>query len=141
MEVKGPGDSLQKNQRRWLRYFVRHRVPAEAGESTIRVADASQFRVDSGRYRQHNDDIALFGMNGDAHDWYHCEYVKLLSVDREAGTITVRRGCYGTPPLAFRAGESRAAALQVRIGAGVLASATEAEVLNGANAAAMAPYS
>jgi hypothetical protein len=28
IEVKGPGDTLQKNQKRWLRYFKEHNVPA-----------------------------------------------------------------------------------------------------------------
>jgi len=27
VEVKGPGDSLQKNQRRWMQYFARHGIP------------------------------------------------------------------------------------------------------------------
>ncbi|MBW6393346.1 VRR-NUC domain-containing protein [Billgrantia antri] len=29
IEVKGPGDRLQDNQRRWLAYFQRHAIPAE----------------------------------------------------------------------------------------------------------------
>ncbi len=29
LEVKGPGDSLQDNQKRWLRFFQEHSVPAE----------------------------------------------------------------------------------------------------------------
>lgn len=29
IEVKGPGDRLQDNQRRWLRYFSRHNIPAK----------------------------------------------------------------------------------------------------------------
>jgi hypothetical protein len=28
IEVKGPGDSLQNNQKRWLRYFLEHNIPA-----------------------------------------------------------------------------------------------------------------
>jgi len=27
VEVKGPGDSLQKNQRRWMDYFALHGIP------------------------------------------------------------------------------------------------------------------
>ena len=27
VEVKGPGDSLQKNQQRWMRYFSQHNIP------------------------------------------------------------------------------------------------------------------
>jgi len=28
IEVKGPGDRLKDNQRRWLKYFARHAIPA-----------------------------------------------------------------------------------------------------------------
>lgn len=28
IEVKGPGDALQSNQKRWLRYFQQHQIPA-----------------------------------------------------------------------------------------------------------------
>lgn len=86
-------------------------VPAEAGQTTIRVADARDFRVETGRYRTSTDDIALFGVTVDGrHDWSHCEQVQLVSVDAKANSIVVRRGCYGTKPLAFAAGRSRAAA-------------------------------
>jgi hypothetical protein len=86
-------------------------VPAETGQSVIRVEDTGDFRVNSGRYRTSNDDIALFGVTPEGrHDWNRCEQVRLLAVDREQRTITVERGCYGTTPLAFKAGESRAAA-------------------------------
>jgi len=88
-------------------------VPATPGESVIKVSDARAFRVDTGRYRAHNDDIALFGMKDGKHDWYHCEHVQLVSVDYGANTIAVKRGCYGTKPLAFQGGKSRAAAHQV----------------------------
>jgi hypothetical protein len=39
-------------------------VPAEPGETEIRVADASDFRTGSGRYRSSNDDVALFRRDG-----------------------------------------------------------------------------
>jgi hypothetical protein len=42
--------------------------------------------------------------------WYHCEQVQLAAIDASADTMTVRRGCCGTRPQAFIAGESRAAA-------------------------------
>lgn len=29
VEIKGPGDKLQKNQARWFRYFHEHKIPAE----------------------------------------------------------------------------------------------------------------
>lgn len=86
-------------------------VPAEEGQTTIKVADAAEFHVNTGRYRTSTDDVALFGMTADGkHDWNHCEQVQLVSVDPRADTICVKRGCYGTRPLAFQAGKSRAAA-------------------------------
>jgi len=89
-------------------------VPAESGETTIRVEDVGDFQVNTGRYRTSADDIALFGLTADGkHDWQHCEQVQLVSVDKQANTIRVKRGCYGTRPLAFRAGRARAAAHMV----------------------------
>ncbi|MBI5690443.1 MAG: hypothetical protein HZC55_10140 [Verrucomicrobia bacterium] len=86
-------------------------IPAESGETTIRVENTADFRVSTGRYHTSNDDLALFGITADGrHDWNHCEQVQLVAVDARAGTIRVRRGCYGSKPLAFRAGAARAAA-------------------------------
>ncbi len=85
-------------------------VPAASGQSVIKVADARAFRANTGRYHTSNDDIALFGIKNGKHDWYHCEQVQLVAVDYAANTITVKRGCYGTKPLAFKAGQARAAA-------------------------------
>ncbi len=88
-------------------------IPAESGETTIRVRDASDFKVGTGRYRNANDDLALFAVTPDGrHDWNQCEQVQLLAVDRAANTLRIRRGCYGTRPLAFKAGAARAAAHQ-----------------------------
>ncbi len=89
-------------------------VPADIEATVIHVEDASDFHVNIGRYKTSNDDIALFGQTADGrHDWNHCEQVQLVAVDVQANTIEVRRGCYGTRPLAFTAGNSRAAAHQV----------------------------
>ncbi len=89
-------------------------VPSQSGESVIKVKDTSRFRMNAGRFETSNDDIALLGMTADGkHDWYHCEQVQLIAVDPRARTIRVKRGCYGTKPLAFRANASRAAAHQV----------------------------
>ena len=86
-------------------------VAKKRGVTTIRVADARDFHVNAGRYRTSNDDIALFRTTVDGkHDWDYCEQVQLISADTKANTITVRRGCYGTEPLSFAAGRSRAAA-------------------------------
>ncbi len=86
-------------------------VPAAAGETEIKVEDTADFKVNTGRYRTANDDVALFSLTADGrHDWAHCEQVQLLAVDAKANTIRVKRGCYGTQPLAFKAGAARAAA-------------------------------
>ncbi len=34
IEVKGPGDSLQKNQRRWMQYFHEHEIPHQLARVT-----------------------------------------------------------------------------------------------------------
>ena len=86
-------------------------VLAESGESVIRVSDASRFKINTGRYQNSHDDIALFGITADGkHDWQKCEQVQLIDVDPKANTIRVRRACYGTKPLAFTAKSARAAA-------------------------------
>lgn len=86
-------------------------LPAQEGESTLRVADVSDFEVNTGRYKNANDDLALFAIGPDGrHDWSRCEQVQLVAVDAKTGTIRVRRGCYGTRPLAFKAGTARIAA-------------------------------
>jgi len=88
-------------------------VPATSGETVIKVENVRDFHVGTGRYRTSNDDIALFGVTPDGkHDWNYCEQVQLISVDQNASTIRVKRGCYGTKPLAFKAGKARAAAHQ-----------------------------
>jgi hypothetical protein len=89
-------------------------LPAQNGKSVVKVDDVSDFKVGGGRYRTSSDDIAFFGITADGrHDWHYCEQVRLLAVDRKNSTITVERGCYGTKPLPFKAGRSRAAAHEV----------------------------
>ncbi len=88
-------------------------IPAESGESLICVEDVTDFKTDAGRYRTASDDLALFAMTPDGkHDWQHCEQVQLIAVDPATSTIRVRRGCYGSKPLAFEPGRSRVAAHQ-----------------------------
>jgi hypothetical protein len=86
-------------------------VPAEAGQTEIRVADASLFRTGVGRYRWSNDDVGLCALDADGKpNWHESEQAQLISVDPRRGVIRVKRGCYGTAPRAFRAGQSYAAA-------------------------------
>jgi hypothetical protein len=86
-------------------------VPATAGETDIAVSDPRLFRVNIGRYASSNDDIGLCGLDASGKpDWSRSEQVQLVSIDARNKTIRVRRGCYGTQPLAFAAGKAYAAA-------------------------------
>ena len=86
-------------------------VPAEAGETDIRVDKPNLFRVNMGRYRSRNEDIGLCVLDADGKpDWHLSEQVQLISVDAKKKTIRVRRGCFGTKPRAFKAGAGYAAA-------------------------------
>jgi len=86
-------------------------VPAEAGETDIRVSDPRLFQVRMGRYRTSNEDVGLCELDAKGRpNWRACEQVQLVSVDAGRKTIRVKRGCYGTRPRAFEAGGSYAAA-------------------------------
>jgi hypothetical protein len=86
-------------------------VPAEAGETDIRVDKPYLFRVNIGRYRSRNEDIGLCVLDSDGKpDWRRSEQVQLVSVDVRKKTVRVRRGCFGTKPRAFKAGAGYAAA-------------------------------
>lgn len=98
----------------WLYYNgakILSSVAAEEGETEIRVDNPNLFKVNTGRYRDRNEDIGLCMLNADGKpDWGRSEQVQLISIDRKSKTIRVRRGCYGTKPRAFGAGGSYAAA-------------------------------
>ena len=86
-------------------------VPAEAGESDIRVSDPRLFRTGIGRYQNGAEDVALCALKADGKpDWHACEQVKLTSVDAARKVIRVTRGQYGSRPRAFAAGRAVAAA-------------------------------
>jgi hypothetical protein len=89
-------------------------VPAEAGETSIRVSDARRFRTGIGRYKNSADDIGLFESDASGKiDWATAEQVQLMSSDVKSGTIRVRRAAYGTKPHAYAAGKAYAAAHRV----------------------------
>ncbi len=98
----------------WLYYNgakILSEVRADERESDIQVSDASLFETGTGRYKNSNDDIGLCLLDAAGRpDWNKSEQVQLLSVDRAKNTIRVRRGCYGTTPGAFPAGQAYAAA-------------------------------
>lgn len=86
-------------------------IPAEEGETEIRIDDLQLFRTGIGRYRNSNDDIGLCELDDAGKpDWTRCEQVQLLEVDARRKVIRVRRGCYGTKPRAFAANRAYAAA-------------------------------
>ncbi len=86
-------------------------VPAEEGQTDIRVENPNLFKVNMGRYRTSNEDIGLCRLDADGKpNWHRSEQVQLIFVDSRNKTIRVRRGCYGTKPRAFPAAGSYAAA-------------------------------
>jgi len=86
-------------------------VPAEEGETDIRVDEPRLFRVNMGRYRKHNEDVGLCMLDDKGRpNWHAGEQVQLVSVDARRGILRVRRGCYGTKPRGFPAGRAYAAA-------------------------------
>ncbi|MFW5692822.1 MAG: hypothetical protein ACOCWL_01265 [Thermoguttaceae bacterium] len=98
----------------WLYYngaVLLDDVPAESGETDLRVSDTRLFLTQVGRYRDRNEDIGLCMLDTDGKpDWTRSEQVELVSVDHRAGTIRVRRGCHGTEALAWPGGAGYAAA-------------------------------
>ena len=86
-------------------------IPAEDGETDIYVEDARLFHVKIGRYQDANEDIGLCMLDSDGKpNWQLSEQVQLISVDNAKNIIRVKRGCYGTKPRKFPAGQSWAAA-------------------------------
>jgi len=89
-------------------------IPAESGQSVIPIDDPSCFRMKPPKepgWRETPEDVVLTRLDAQGRpDWHAAEQVRLVSVDPEAKTITVERGCYGTKPLAREAAETYAAA-------------------------------
>jgi len=98
----------------WVYYngaTVTEDVPAEEGETEIKVDDPTLFFTGIGRYRNSNEDVGLCLLDAEGRpDWHHNEQVQLIAVDPQRKVLRVRRGCYGTRPMAFAAGKSYAAA-------------------------------
>ncbi|NOZ19558.1 MAG: hypothetical protein GXP25_00555 [Planctomycetes bacterium] len=82
-------------------------LPAEEGESIVHVEDPKFFKVNMGRYGDKNMDIGICQVGPDGkRNWHISEQVQLLDVDPKAKTIKVKRGAFGTKPIAFKAGET-----------------------------------
>ncbi len=99
----------------WLYYegcAVLDAVLAEPGEAVLRVARPERFRCGVGRLGGlSNEDVGLCALTAEGRpDWSRAEQLQLLATDPAAGTITVRRGAFGTAPLAFEAGRAYVAA-------------------------------
>ncbi|MHC4502128.1 MAG: hypothetical protein ACYTFI_02400 [Planctomycetota bacterium] len=97
----------------WIYYNgarILARVPAEEGETDVRVDRPDLFLTGIGRYRNRNEDVGLCLVDEDGRpDWHRSEQVELVSVDRKKGVIRVRRGRFGTSPREFPAGSYAAA--------------------------------
>lgn len=98
----------------WLYYEgcpVLGEVPARPGEMVFQVARPELFRCRIGRLGMaSNEDLGLCALVDGRPDWSRAEQLQLVATDPAAGTITVRRGAFGTPPLAFAAGQAYVAA-------------------------------
>lgn len=95
-------------------------IPRETGETTIKVDMspprlgpregmddedfASTFTSDAFSLRKdRGDDICIYSLLPDGTpDWENSEQVALVAMDKGAGTVRVRRGCYGSSPKAFQ---------------------------------------
>ena len=81
-------------------------LAADPNQTVLKVEDAGQYKLNIGLWDNRNEDLALAPLVDGKLDFFQTEQVQLTAVDAAAGTITVNRGCFGTPPMAFRAGET-----------------------------------
>jgi len=90
-------------------------ITAEEGESVIEVKQAFRFSAEIGFQKEQTDDLCICALDKDGKpDWNTAEYAKVVSVDRKAKTIRVKRGQFGTKPLAFKTGKAYIAPLAIR---------------------------
>lgn len=97
-------------QGHWLYYEgtpLLESISDKSGQLTIKVKDASVFKLKTGRNKNKNDDLAICGTNADGSlNWNYAEQLVLTDADYTNNTITVKRGQYGSRPLMFAAGKS-----------------------------------
>jgi hypothetical protein len=75
---------------------------AAPGEVEIAVEDPTLFKTRIGDNENNNEDLVLCALNDEGRpDWHYAEQVKLLAVDLQKKTITIRRGAYWTKPKKF----------------------------------------
>jgi hypothetical protein len=102
----------------WLYYTgcnLTRDLPAEEGTAIVHVEDTSLFKLNTGRYKNANEDLAICRLGPDGKpDWHYAEHLQLLDADPQKKTLTVRRGCFGTKPLEFKSGGAYIAAHATR---------------------------
>jgi len=86
----------------WTGSNITRNIPADATATTVFVEHPNRFRTDTPNKRGVPDDVVIYrlGENGKP-DWSHSEYAIVSKVGGDF--IEVRRGQYGTKPLAFKA--------------------------------------
>ncbi|MBE7213938.1 hypothetical protein MK852_17075 [Shewanella benthica] len=104
--ARDPRFDMEYFQHQHWTYFVGtsslKSIPKKGNKTTIKVANTSVFRVHQGKRNKFNDDIAIVARNSDGTlNWDQVEQVKLLSINKKNNSITIKRGQFGTAPLAF----------------------------------------
>ena len=97
----------------WL-YFTGSTIVSDISDDEVvtelKVDDASAFKTNIGRYDDQNEDIGICELDDSGKpNWDKSEQVKLISINHNKNTITVKRGMYGTRPLNFKGGKAYAA--------------------------------
>ncbi|MCC2685122.1 MAG: hypothetical protein K0R75_2021, partial [Paenibacillaceae bacterium] len=90
----------------WLHYEGTHLIEAlDARSTTVHVDNPDLFLMNTGRYKNANDDLTICPLLPDGKpDWTQAEHLRLIGIDRDAGTLKVERGEYGTTARNFDAG-------------------------------------
>jgi len=107
--ARDPLDGSVFYQGHWVYYegtSLLHDVDDDNNQVTIKVKDASIFKIKTGRAKNRNDDLAICKINADGSlDWNYAEQLTLVDADYKNNTLTVNRGKHGTKPLKFMAGK------------------------------------
>ncbi|NCO90360.1 MAG: hypothetical protein COZ06_25755 [Armatimonadetes bacterium CG_4_10_14_3_um_filter_66_18] len=82
----------------------------ESDQSDLSIEDPTLFATNMGRYRDRNVDLAICALDdGGRPNWRVAEQLELVAVDVQKKTLRVKRGAFGTKPLAFAAGKAHVA--------------------------------
>lgn len=91
----------------WLYYAGTRTTTAAARDANrIRVADTSLFKLerDAGMFKGMPDDIVIVPPTRTGLNWHAAEHVRLVNIDHHRRLITVRRGQFGSRPIAVPPG-------------------------------------